>query len=193
MLHRLCADALHAGAVRQQQRISPALVEEVIAELRGKSRSCLVRWAEICTAGLLVAGVVWRAVKELNVSAPAKAWRHRLMHYSRRAVVAGLVTCSLLGVGVVWQSPLLGKKLREYTAASVPSPPAVSPPRPVREGQPLIPQRPVWREQPILPLSSGLPGLSRRVQWQQTTISYQLPLDKPFVVPLPPLQYTPDN
>jgi hypothetical protein len=31
------------------------------------------------------------------------------------------------------------------------------------------------------------------VQWQQTTISYQLPLDKPFVVPLPPLQYTPDN
>jgi|SRR6266446_132581 len=72
-------------------------------------------------------------------------------------------------------------KRGEYTAASVPGPLAVSS------------QRPVVREQPILPLSSGFHEPSQRVQWKQTTISYHLPTDKPFIVSLPQLQRTPDD
>ncbi|HEY7493839.1 MAG TPA: AAA family ATPase [Candidatus Tectomicrobia bacterium] len=193
MLHVLCDNALRAGVVRQQQRISPTLAEEVIAELRGKSRPRLVRWGGICTAGLLVAGMVWRAVKELNVYAPEKPQGHRLMHCSRRAVVAGMVTFSLFGVGVGMQSSLLSKKLRAYTAASVPSPLALSPQRPVWRDQPILPQRPVWRDQPILPHGAGWPEPPKSVQWQQPAVSYQLPSDKPFVMPLPQLQYTPDH
>jgi type II secretory pathway predicted ATPase ExeA len=206
LLHVLCANALRAGAVRQQQRISPALAKEVIAELRGQSRPRLVQWGGICTAGLSVVGVVWRAVKELHLNVPEKPRSHRIVHCSsRRALVAGLVTCSLLGVGVVWHSPLLSRKLREYIAASVSSSLAVLsqrpvlheqpilPQRPVLHEQPILPQRPVLHEQPILPLSAGMYEPSKRVQWKQATISYHLPTNKPFIVPLPPLQHTPDD
>jgi hypothetical protein len=137
--------------------------------------------------------VVWRAVKGLNLYVPEKPTSHHIMHCSRRAFVAGLVTFSLFGVGVVLQSPLMSRKLREYTAASVPSPLTVSPQRPVWRDQPILPQRPVLGEQPILPLSSGWNEPSKRVQWQQTTLSHQLPTDKPFIVPLPPLEHTPDH
>jgi general secretion pathway protein A len=163
MLHVLCTNALRAGAVRQQQRISPALAEEVIAELRGKSRPRLVRWGGICTAGLSRAGVVWRTVKEWHLYVPEKSTSHRIMHCSRRTVVVGLVTFSLFGVGVVLLSPLMSRKLQEHTAASVPSPLAVSPQRPVWREHPILPQRPVLGEQPILPLSSGSPEPSQRV------------------------------
>jgi hypothetical protein len=109
------------------------------------------------------------------------------------AIVAGLVTVGLVGVGVVWQSPLMGSKLRESTVASVSSPLAVSLQRPVWREQPILPQRPIWREQPILPLSSGLHEPSQSVQWQQTAISYQLPTGKPFIVSLPQLQHAADD
>ena len=118
------------------------------------------------------------------------------MYSRRRAVVAGLVILSLFGVGVVWQNPLLRRKLREYReymVASVPEPLAVSPQRPGWREQPILPQRPVWREQPILPFGSGLHEPSQRGLWKHTTIAYQFPTDKPFTVPLSPLQHTPDN
>jgi type II secretory pathway predicted ATPase ExeA len=137
--------------------------------------------------------IIKQAVKELNLDVPEKPTSHRIMPYSRRALVAGLVTCSLFGVGVVLQSPLISRKLREYRAALVPDSLAVSTQRPIWREQPILPQRPVLGEQPILPLSPGLYEPSKRVQWKQTTLSYYLPTDKPFVVPLPPLQHTLDD
>jgi general secretion pathway protein A len=149
--------------------------------------------------------IITLAVKDLDLSVPQKPTVYRRMYRSRRAVVAGLVICSLLGVGVIWQNPLLRRKLREYMVVSVPEPLAVFPQRPVwreqpilpqrpvwRE-QPILPQRPVWREQPILPFGSGLHEPSQRVLWKHTTIAYQFPTDKPFIVPLSPLQHTSDN
>ena len=141
-------------------------------------------------------GTIKLAVKELDLPAPQKPRSHRLMYSHRRAVVAGLVIFSLFGVGFVWQNPLLRGKLREYReymVASVPEPLAVSPQRPVWREQPILPQRPVWREQPILPFGSGLHESSQRVLWKHTTIAYQFPTNKPFTVPLSPLQLAPDN
>ena len=137
--------------------------------------------------------IIKRAVKELNLSVPQKPGSHCIRYRSRRVVVAGLVTLSLFGVGVVLQNPLLRRKLREYMVTSVPDPLAVSPQRPIWREQPILPQRPVWREQPILPFGSGLHKPSQRGLWKHTTIAYQFPTDKPFIVPLSPLQHIPDN
>jgi general secretion pathway protein A len=137
--------------------------------------------------------IIKLAVKELNLSVPRKPRSHRITYCSRRALVAGLVIFSLFGVGVVWHSPLLSSKLRAHTAAAIPSPLAVPPQRPVWHEQPILPRRSVLGEQPILPLSSGEHAPSKSVQWKQTTISYLLPTDKPFMVSLPPLQHTPDT
>jgi type II secretory pathway predicted ATPase ExeA len=137
--------------------------------------------------------IIKLAVKELNLSVPEKPRSYRIMHCSRRALVTGLVTFSLFGVGVVLQSPLMSRQPGEYPAASVPGPLAVSPQRPVFRDQPILPHIQEFRDQPILPISAGLSEPPQRVQWKQTTVSYHLPADQPFVVSLPPLQYTPDT
>jgi hypothetical protein len=107
--------------------------------------------------------------------------------------VAGLVIFSLFGVGIVWQNPLLRRKLREFTVQSGPDPLAASLQRPAWREQPILPRRPAWREQPILPFGSGRHAPSQRLLWTHTTIAYQFPTDKPFIVPLSQLQYTPDK
>jgi general secretion pathway protein A len=137
--------------------------------------------------------IIKLAVKELSLSAPQKARSHRIMYCSRRAVVAGLVIFSLFGVGIVWQNPLLRRKLREFTVQSGPDPLAASLQRPAWREQPILPRRPAWREQPILPFGSGRHAPSQRLLWTHTTIAYQFPTDKPFIVPLSQLQYTPDK
>lgn len=71
---------------------------------------------------------------------------------SRRVLIATLATLSLLGAGLLWQSPLVSQKLKEYITGSVQSPPVV------------IPQSPAYREPPLLPQSPvyGEPSASRR-------------------------------
>jgi hypothetical protein len=137
--------------------------------------------------------IIKLAVKELNLSVSQKPRSHRLMYCSRRAVVAGLVILSLCGIRVVLQNPRLSGKLREYMVASAPDPLTVAPQRPIWREQPILPQRPVWRVQPILPFDSSLHEPSQRALWKHTTVAYQFPADKPFVVPLSPLQHTSDN
>ncbi|HEY7493737.1 MAG TPA: AAA family ATPase, partial [Candidatus Tectomicrobia bacterium] len=61
MLNTLCANALITGVVRQQTHVSPELAEQAIARFRGQRRPHLLRWAGVCTAGLLLAGVLWSA------------------------------------------------------------------------------------------------------------------------------------
>src|SRR5262249_19112508 len=63
----------------------------------------------------------------------------------------GVAVCSPLGVGVILQSSLASKKLRESTTRSVSSPAVVLPHSSMWREQPILPHSPVWREQPILP------------------------------------------
>jgi len=135
-----------------------------------------------------------QVMKELNLYAPEKrmsraprqkratngAHANGFRRPGRLALVAGIAVCSLLGVGIVLQSPLASRKLREYMT-TVSSPLAVVPPSPGGREQPLLPPSPGGREQ------------SKRVQWAQPTLSYQLPTGEPLAVSLPPLQPTPDN
>ena len=109
----------------------------------------------------------------------------------RLALLTGIASLSLLGVGFVLQPALSGGKLREYTERPVASPVAILPQSPGVREPPLLPQSPGVREPPLLPQSSGVDEQPKRVQWIQTTVSYQLPTGIPLTVPLPPLQRTP--
>jgi general secretion pathway protein A len=70
------------------------------------------------------------------------------------ALVAGTAACIVLGAGVVFQSSLAHRHLRDSTTRSVPSPAVSVPQRPVGREPPLLPQRPVGREPPLLPQHS---------------------------------------
>jgi Putative Ig domain len=98
----------------------------------------------------------------------------------RLALIAGLTSLSLLGAGLILQSSLTGGKRRESTANPVLiSPPTVLPPP--------------MRELPFLPQSPGVHELPYRVQWERTTVSYQVLPGKPLTVSLPRLQRTPED
>ena len=98
----------------------------------------------------------------------------------RLALIAGLTSLSLLGAGLILQSSLTGGKRRESTANPVLiSPPTVLPPP--------------MRESPFLPQSPGVHELPYRVQWERTTVSYQVLPGKPLTVSLPRLQRTPED
>jgi general secretion pathway protein A len=59
VLNALCANVLITGAVRRQKRISPELVQEVLANLGAKRARSLGRWGGAYAAGLLLlAGVL---------------------------------------------------------------------------------------------------------------------------------------
>jgi type II secretory pathway predicted ATPase ExeA len=122
----------------------------------------------------------------------------------RLALVAGLTSLSLLGVGFVLQGSLTSGKLREYTANLVSrsrtvllqslgmrEPPLLPHSSDMRE-PPLLPHSSGVRELPLLPHSSGVRELPNRVQWVQTTVSYQFLKGKPLTVSLPQLQRTPE-
>jgi hypothetical protein len=125
---------------------------------------------------------ITQVMKELNLYAPAKRLSRHPRHQrdttgahangfkrpGRLALVAGIAVCSLLGIGVVLQSSLARRQLREYRTTGA-SPLAV------------VPHRPGVRAQP------------QPVQWAHTTLSYQLPTGEPLAVALPPLQPTPDQ
>jgi general secretion pathway protein A len=98
----------------------------------------------------------------------------------RLALIAGLTSLSLLGAGLILQSSLTGGKRREYTA------------NPVLISLPTVLPLPM-RESPFLPQSPGVHELPYRVQWEQTTVSYQVLPGKPLTVSLPRLQRTPKD
>ncbi len=109
--------------------------------------------------------VINQVMKGLNFYTPEKPMSHHTRqkrdtnrvhtnHFRRPsllALVVGIAAFSLLGAGVILQSSLASRKLREYTTRSVPSPAVVLPQSPVFREQPILPQSPVFREQPILP------------------------------------------
>jgi general secretion pathway protein A len=67
----------------------------------------------------------------------------------RLALVAALIVVSLLGAGIVWQSPLVSHRLKAYMTRSEQSPATVVPHEPAYREPPLLPQSPTYRESPV--------------------------------------------
>jgi Putative Ig domain len=124
-------------------------------------------------------------VQSLHIDGMDQVEKHQSQGGFRRAkrlaLITGIASLSLLGVGFVLQPSLTSGKLREYMGSSVASPLAV------------LSQSPGVRESPLLPHSSSVYEQPRRVQWVQTTVSYQLPTGTPLTVSLPQLQRIPED
>jgi type II secretory pathway predicted ATPase ExeA len=140
--------------------------------------------------------IIQQVVQELHLDGMEWVEKHQSQDGFRRvkrlALITGIASLSLLGVGFVLQPSLPGGKLREYTRSAANSL-ALLPQSPgVREPL-LLPQSPGVREPLLLPQSPGIYEQPKRVQWVQTTVSYQLPTGTPLTVSLPQLQRTPED
>ena len=140
--------------------------------------------------------VIQQVAQELHLDGMERVEKRQSQDGFRRAkrlaLITGIASLSLLGVGFVLQPSLPGGKLKEYTR-SVASSLAVLPQSPSVPEPPLLPQSPGVREPPLLPQSPGVYEQPKRVQWVQTTVSYQLPTGTPLTVSLPHLQRTPED
>jgi general secretion pathway protein A len=129
--------------------------------------------------------IIQQVVQELHLDSREQTEKHHSQGGFRRTkrltLITGIAILSLLGAGFVLQPSLTGGKLREYTGRSVASPLAA------------LPQSPGVHEPPLLPQSPGVHEPSKRVQWVQTTLSYQLPTGTPLTMSLPQLQRTPED
>jgi general secretion pathway protein A len=76
--------------------------------------------------------------------------RHTLgfRHPRRLALLAAVAVVILLGAGVLWHSPLVSQKLKEYMMKSEQSPAVIVPSSPTYHEPPLLPQSPAVREPP---------------------------------------------
>src|SRR5215831_4591780 len=167
--------------------------------------------------------IIQQVVQELHLDGMEQVEKHQSQGGFRRtkrlALLTGIAILSLLGAGFVLQPSLPGRKLREY-ARSVTSPlEALLPQSPDVREPPLLPQSPDVREPSLLPQSPSVyeqpevreepldagqrrvdlpqsPSVyvqPKRVQWVQTTVSYQLPTGTPLTVSLPQLRRTPED
>jgi general secretion pathway protein A len=106
--------------------------------------------------------IIKQVIEELTLYTPKKSmyrYTHQkqdttitsnsgLMCRNHRALVSALAAFILLGAGLILQSSLGSKKLKEYTTRSVESPPIVLPQSPAYREPPLLPQSPAYREPP---------------------------------------------
>ena len=140
--------------------------------------------------------IIQQVMQELHLDGTEQVERHQsqggLRRVKRLALITGIASLSLLGVGFVLQPSLPGGKLREYTR-SVASSLAVLPQSPSVLEPPLLPQSPGVPKPLLLPQSPSVYEQPKRVQWVQTTVSYQLPTGTPLTVSLPQLQRIPEN
>jgi hypothetical protein len=177
VINSICDNALIFGFGHQKRKIGRAIIQQVVQELHLDGMEQVEQQQS--------QGSVRRA--------------------KRLALITGIASLSLLGVGFVLQPSLTGGKLRQYTAKSVASPLAILPPNSgVREPL-LLPPNPGVREPLLLPPNPGVRALSlvpqnpsvdeqpKRVQWVQTTLSYQLPTGTPLTMSLPQLQRIPED
>jgi hypothetical protein len=150
--------------------------------------------------------IIQQVVQDLHLDAMEHSetdqGRRDFRRTKRFALLTGLVSLSLLGAGFVLRTSLTDGKLRAERPM-VTSPAPVLPQRSglheppllphtsgVRE-PPLLPRTSGVREPPLLPHTSGVHHSSKRVQWVQPTLSYQLPTGTPLTVSLPQLQRIP--
>jgi general secretion pathway protein A len=102
-------------------------------------------------------------IQGLNVYTPEQLRRHHtrpqrdttvrhtfgFRHPRRLALLAAVAVVSLLGAGVLWHSPLVSQKLKEYIMMkSEQSPAVIVPSSPTDHEPPLLPQSPAVREPP---------------------------------------------
>ena len=153
VINIICDNALFFGFGRQKRKIVYTIIQKVVQELH-------------------LGGME-------QVEKPQSQGGFRRV--KRLALITGIASLSLLGVGFVLQPALTGGKLMEYTVRSAASPLVV------------LPQSPGVREPPLLPQSPGVYEQPKRVQWVQTTISYQLPTGTPLTMSLPQLRRIPED
>lgn len=139
--------------------------------------------------------IITQVMKELNLYTPERSRAHAirqqqdapvksvqdLLPSKRLMLLVGVAVCILLGAGVLLQSFLASRPPRESTARLAPGP------------QTSLPQSPTIRDQPLLPQNASTRVPPKPVQWEQTSLSYQVPTGKPWIVSLPPLQNVSDS
>ena len=165
VINVICDNALLFGFGHQKRKIGCTIIQQVVQELHLDGME--------------------------QVEKPQSQGGFRRV--KRLALITGIASLSLLGVGFVLQPALTGGKLREYTVRSAASPLVVLPQSPGVREPPLLPQSPGVREPPLLPQSPGVYEQPKRVQWVQTTISYKLPTGTPLTMSLPHLQRIPED
>jgi hypothetical protein len=171
VINSICDNALIFGFGRQKRKIGCAIIQQVAQELH------------------------LDGTKQVEKQQSQGVFRRA----KRLALISGIVSLSLLGVGFVLQSSLTGGKLREYTGKSVASPLAILPHNSgVREPL-LLPHNPGVRALPLLPQNPSVDEQPKvheqpkKVQWVQTTLSYRLPTGTPLTMSLPQLQRIPED
>jgi len=165
VINSICDNALIFGFGHQKRKIGCAIIQHVAQELHLDGMEQVEKKQS--------QGVLKRA--------------------KRLALITGIASLSILGVGFVLQPALTGGKLREYTGKSVASPLAILPHNSgVREPL-LLPHNPGVRAPSLLPQNSSLDEQPKRVEWVQTTLSYQLPTGTPLTMSLPQLQRIPED
>jgi hypothetical protein len=189
IINLICDNALLCGFGHEKRKIGHAIIQQVVQDLH---------------------------LDDIEQVETARG-RRDFGRAKRLALLTGLVSLSLLGAGFVLRTSFTDGQLREERARAVTSPaPGLPPSAGVREPpllphssslreSPLLPQRSGVREPPLLPHNSGvrepplLPHSAsvrdslKRVQWMQTTLSYQLPTGTPLTVSLPQLQRIPQD
>jgi len=153
LINIICDNALFFGFGHQKRKIGYTIIQKVVQELH------------------------LDGMEQVEKSQSQGGFRR----IKRLALITGIASLSLLGVGFVLQPALTGGKLREYTVRSAASPLVV------------LPQSPGVREPPLLPQSPGVYEQPKRVQWVQATISYPLPTGTPLTMSLPQLRRIPED
>jgi hypothetical protein len=161
------------GCANGERKIGPAIIQQVMQESRV-------------------------APQEPSLSRPpfprqsaTGTQAHRFLRPLRPTLVASLATMSLLSAGIVLQSSLPRDTLKAYTTRAVPGP--LLPHRPGGHDPPLLPHRPGGHDLPLLPHRPGGHDSAQNVLWKSTTISYQLPTGKPWMMSLLQLQHPPNE
>jgi type II secretory pathway predicted ATPase ExeA len=189
IINLICDNALLCGFGQEKRKLGHAIIQQVVRDLHLDD------------------------MEQVETDQSQRDFRRT----KRLALLTGLVSLSLLGAGFVLRTSLTDGKLREERTRAVTNPAPVLPQSSGVRELPLLPQSSGVREPPLLPQGSGvrelplLPHSSgvreppllpqgsgvrdsiKRVQWVQTTLSYQLPTGTPLTVSLPQLQRIPQD
>jgi hypothetical protein len=195
VINLICDTALLFGAGAEKRQIGRTIIKQVMKELNlyipeksishstnqkrdenGSHASGITSHRDTIPSGFSIPSWDPEGMEQVEKWQSQRASRRR----GRLALVAGLTCLSLLGAEFVLPSSLTGGKLREYIVNTVSRSRAV-----------LSPSSGV-REPSLSPPSPGVRELPNRVQWVQTTVSYQFLTRKPLTVSLPQLQRTPE-
>jgi general secretion pathway protein A len=128
VINVICDLALLFGFVDEMREIGHTTIKEVIQDLNVYTPEQLRR----------------RHTRPQRDTAVVHAGGFR--HPRRLAILGALAVVGLLGAGVLWHSPLVGQRLKEYLTRSEQSPAVTVPSSPAVREPPLLPQSPAVHE-----------------------------------------------